>query len=364
MKILENLFYSSMFSWLFSSLPNMCIAMGVCIFLFLVVYTFYKLGQVDSLEDFRKIKNKEEIKENKKENTDLENAILSLLDTSDASDQSKIKLNELTGKSLPISLKFKRFLNNMVHNPYNTVSVPKLLIISCLGAGMGICIGLLLKNVAAMVSLSVLGFSIPLNLVSLQCLKRQLAVMEGNLGLITTHLGVYRESPQLTDSLRLLLTVLTPGTREYKAIASAYQSSSELNMDIKTVLDNLCEELLTDKETKSYFDVCYIADQVSSDYKDALDYIPERLQPLVSKNVGFVNACFYVYICYIGVSLGCIVMMLYYRFFDEEIYAFLVESTGGQIGCIVLMAMLLAIGFLITKIATVVRIDDNKAENR
>lgn len=361
---LKQIIYDTPLRGLFSSIENCCLFLGISICGALFCYLAIRLTDIEDLDTFRRTKQKdEEAKKKKKKkksseaDSELEKAILSILETNSDKEVSRIKLNNLTGKSLPMGLKVKKALVNLVHNPYNTTSIPKVLMTSCVTGAGGLMIGLLLSNVVAMISFAVLGFSIPLTLVSLQCLKRQLAILEGNLGLITTHLGIFRESPNLIDSFRGVLTILTPNTREYKAMSNAYKARTEANVNLEIVLDRLNDELLTDSSVKAYFDVCFIADTVSSEYKDALDYIPSRLQPIVSKNIIFVNATFYAYILYILIAFGVMAMMMYYRFFDPDTYGFLVNSTGGRVGSMALMLLLLAVGLLISKLAKVIRLE-------
>lgn len=297
MDLLSQLFSIGPFNFLIQDITRITIAFGAFVFLLCICYGYMRFLDVDSLDEYRKKEGKLKKKSNtpgvESQEESFEKAILAILSTDDEKTKSLTKLNELTNRSLPPTVKFKQMMNGLVHNPYNTTSIARVMILSMAGVGAGLFLGILLANPAALIIFAVMGFAIPIILVSLQVLRRQLVVMEGNLGLISNHLGIYKESSSLIESFKMLLTVLTPGTREYKAIHTAVIARTEAKITMDVVLRDLMVDLLADLNVKQYFDVCFIADTVSSDYKEALDYLPSRFHPIVIRNIGYVTACFY-----------------------------------------------------------------------
>lgn len=315
-------------------------------------YMFYKFCDIDGEKD-----GKESYEVIDKSPNSLENRILNILTSETDETKRQESLHRIAGDQVSIAVKMRVKLLKLVNNPYNKISVPKMLIWCILGSVIGLLLGITLQNVSAMVSLTIIGVSFPFTLVSLLALKNQMRVLESNLGLIMTHLGIYKESESFVDSLNGTLLIMTPGTREYEIVNATYLAVTEGSLPILKAIDMLKRNLLADSNIKQYFDICEIAETVSPDYKDSLDYIPTRLEPLVRVNMQFVTISLALYFIYLILSVVCIIVLLYYRFIDKETNYYLIHTSLGQIGTFVCMFALVIIGWIIGKFANIITYD-------
>lgn len=285
----------------------------------------------------------------------LSKMITNLLEV-DESDVSNKARNEITGASPGIAYKIKKFLHDMMVNPYNSVSIPKMVITCGILAFLGFSAGTMLRGIVFMVSLALVGLAAPVIYVSVSSIRNQLNILQNNMGLMASHLGIYKEANNFTDSLRSLLNVLTPDTREFKAIYSAHGALVEANMDLFAVIDKLKKDLLADVNVCQYFDLCYIADTKSTEYKDALDYLPKRLEPIVMKNILYVSIIKMAFTAYC-LSAGIIIVTLfYYSFSEPDTFAFLTSTLNGQILSGFLMGLFVACGFFLSRAANLITV--------
>lgn len=285
----------------------------------------------------------------------LSKMITNLLDV-DETDISNRARNELTGSAPSLSYKLRKFLHDMMVNPYNSVSIPKMIIACGILAFLGLVAGAMLRGVIFMVSLALVGLVAPVIYVSVSSIRNQLSILQNNMGLMASHLGIYKEANNFTDSLRSLLNVLTPDTREFKAIYSAHGALVEANMDLFVVIDKLKKDLLADATVCQYFDLCYISDTKSTEYKDALDYLPKRLEPIVMKNIMYVSIIKMAFMAYC-LSAGIIVATLfYYSFSEPATFTFLTSTMNGQIISGFLMGLFAACGFFLSRAANLITI--------
>ena len=349
----------------FPSLTDACIGFGVAVFAVLIFLALHSGASLHKFREEEKIKEKKRLhdegaggSENKSEFMDqLSKMVTDILENESDKEISTAARNKIKGSALPMSYRIKKMLKDMMTNPYNPIALPKMILASITFAIVGLGLGVFLKNFVFCVMLTVVGLIAPIIFVSVTSLNNQVSVLQGNLGLISSHLGIYKESNSVADSFRALLNVLTPNTREYKAVYRAHGGLVEANLDLYTVIERLKQELLVDAIVGQYFDVCYICDTKSSEYKDALDYLPTRLEPIVLMNIKYAATIKIGFMAYI-ISAGIIVFtMFYYNYAEPDIYEYFSASIPGQAISFGLMSIFVLFGIIYTKLSHLILLE-------
>lgn len=349
----------------FSDITKVCLIFGVSVFIFLMFLILFKLGKITEFENKKRREEKIKAKagadySEKKKKSDmmdqLSKLVTEIFDSEDENAMDSVSKSKIRGTNLPLTMRLKKVVRDLMYNPYNTISVPKMILCSLVFSFVGAGVGTLLTNVVMVVALAIVGLVAPIIYVSIASLKNQLTILQSNLGLITSHIGIYKESNSLTDSFRALLGILTPGKREYKAIYKAHGALTEANINMFTVIEELKNDLLVDTTASQYFDMCYIADTKSSEYKESLDYIPVRMEPIVIKNIFYSRLIYIGFSAYVICAVLIVVCLFYYKYAEPASYDFISTTLKGQTICFALMLTYVAIGFIFSKLANIIKI--------
>lgn len=349
--------YESFMQSVFPSLTDAIIVFSIAIFICLIFFGLFKASSISAYLESVRIKERKKAHgevTNKKSSDfidQLSKMVEDILENDGEKEISFKARNKIRGTSLPLKYKVKKALKDMMTNPYNPVAVPKMILLSGAFSICGFGLGVFLENIVFCISLAVVGLVAPIIFVSVASLSNQMKILQSNLGLMASHLGIYKESNSIADSFRSLINVLTPDSREYKAIFRAHGAIIEANIDLYDVMERLKADLLADLVMCQYLDLCYISDTKSAEYKDALDYLPKRLEPIVMKNLGYTAMVKLGFVAYIVCAGILISTLFYYKFMEPSTFQFFSGSVTGQVISFSLLCGYILIGIMFTKIS-------------